>query len=371
MKFIIVHNILWSNYKAAVHSKIYELSKEKNVDFHVIQIARSKSNRKNMGAVNLDIHKYPYTLLFDEVLEETSTLDRTKKLWKEIKRQKPDVLFMSYSDVAYYPIILRLKFSKIKLVLGFDSNKYDKKRTFFKELTKKYMLKIPKLVFSYGTMQQEYLAQLGVDKSKMRIRVQGTDTNKLVQIHELHKARKSEWPYPKHTFLYAGRLSPEKNLKFLIEAFKEANLENWGLIIVGEGPQKEQLLNSSMQSENIYVTGGKDWNELIKYYTFSSVFVLPSTSEPWGIVVNEAMWCKKPVLVSSHCGCSKDLVTNANGKLFDPLDKKDLIEQILWFSRNQENLDAMGEQSSKLILKYTDTVSASQILNGIKELEVG
>jgi glycosyltransferase involved in cell wall biosynthesis len=52
----------------------------------------------------------------------------------------------------------------------------------------------------------------------------------------------------------------------------------------------------------------------------SDVLVLPSYSEPWGLVVNEAMACGMPVIVSEKCGCAPDLVQNGkNGISINPL----------------------------------------------------
>lgn len=366
MKFVIVHNLLWSHYKAAVHSNIYRLAKEKNVDFKVIHIAKSRLNRKNMGEPNLKLHDYPYELLFDEFLENVPTLTRTRRLWKQIIKEKPDVLFMSYSDVAYYPILIWLNFSKIKLFLGFDSNYYDHQRKFLKETIKKIFLKIPTLIFSYGIMQQEYLAKLGVPASKMRIRVQGTNYKKILDKVEALKKNPTEWNYPKYTFLYVGRLSKEKNIPLLIEAFKKIEKPEWGLVIVGDGPQKESLMQNLEPSGNIFFTGGIPTDLTSKFYVNSSVFVLPSLNEPWGIVVNEAMWCSKPVLVSKHCGCSKDLVEQGkNGLTFDPLSLEDLVEKMNYFIENVDKFESLGQKSRDIISPYTDLNAANQIINEV------
>jgi glycosyltransferase involved in cell wall biosynthesis len=69
------------------------------------------------------------------------------------------------------------------------------------------------------------------------------------------------------------------------------------------------------------LAGFRQYDELPAYYGLASAFVHASTTEQWGLVVNEAMASGLPVLVSEHCGCAPDLVENGvNGFTFDPYD---------------------------------------------------
>lgn len=113
-------------------------------------------------------------------------------------------------------------------------------------------------------------------------------------------------------FLYVGRLSPEKNLPFLIETFNQ--FPEFNLNIVGFGQQ--EFLLKSIGKQNIVFHGAIPNNELYKLYLQNDVFVLPSISEPWGIVVEEAFNNGLPVIVSDKVGCAKEIVNNSNGIIF-------------------------------------------------------
>ena len=77
--------------------------------------------------------------------------------------------------------------------------------------------------------------------------------------------------------------------------------------------------------EDVLLPGFKQYPELPLYYGLAGAFVLPSLTEPWGLVVNEAMAAGLPVVVSDRCGCASDLVRpGENGFAFDPCD----IEQL-------------------------------------------
>src|SRR5262249_59830905 len=96
----------------------------------------------------------------------------------------------------------------------------------------------------------------------------------------------------------------------------------WKLVLLGEGEQRAKLegLRDALGLRNdVSMPGFKQYDELPAYYGLASAFVHTSTTEQWGLVVNEAMAAGLPVLVSERCGCGPDLVREGvNGFTFDP-----------------------------------------------------
>jgi len=128
-------------------------------------------------------------------------------------------------------------------------------------------------------------------------------------------------------FIYVGRLSPEKNLKFLIETFNQ--LPDLNLTIAGFGPQ--ELFLKSIANQNIVFLGPVLNLELYKLYQQNDVFILPSISEPWGLVVEEAFNNGLPVIVSDKVGCAEEIVNDSNGiifKLSDPDGLRNAIQRM-------------------------------------------
>lgn len=119
--------------------------------------------------------------------------------------------------------------------------------------------------------------------------------------------------------LYVGRLSPEKNLRRLIEVVNRH--PEWHLSIVGFGPLEEEL--KAISESNIHLLGAINNEDLPKIYQSHDAFVLPSTSEPWGLVVEEALNNGIPVAVSERAGCSDDWVKDGRlGILFNPFSEE-------------------------------------------------
>ncbi|MEM6522301.1 MAG: glycosyltransferase family 4 protein [Bacteroidota bacterium] len=126
--------------------------------------------------------------------------------------------------------------------------------------------------------------------------------------------------------LCVARYSPEKNLVMLIEAFAKSLLyQNWQLVLMGDGPQKQMLVHLVKgKDENIKLIGWKQYDELPWWYQNAEYTILPSVFEPWGLVVNESLAAGTPVLASEACGCVPDLIPD-NALIFDPHNIQELI----------------------------------------------
>jgi len=125
-------------------------------------------------------------------------------------------------------------------------------------------------------------------------------------------------------YIYVGRLVEVKNIGLLIEEF---NRNGKYLTVVGTGVLEPKL--KSMAAPNISFAGFIDNEKLGKVYGSHDVFILPSTYEPWGLVVEEAVYWGLPVIVSDKVGCSEDIVSDTGaGIIFKSNDIGSLHEAI-------------------------------------------
>ena len=126
--------------------------------------------------------------------------------------------------------------------------------------------------------------------------------------------------------LCVARFSPEKNHEVLIRAFLKSDLAGTcRLRLIGGGPLESQLKQVAGDSPMVEFAGWVDYQQLPAEYAGASYFVLPSTFEPWGLVVNEAMAAGLPVIVSDACGCQPDLAGAGNGYVFPAEDEAALV----------------------------------------------
>ena len=125
-------------------------------------------------------------------------------------------------------------------------------------------------------------------------------------------------------YFYVGRFVEVKNLKFLISVFNE--LPQYNLYLAGFGEQEQELRR--LAKENVHFLGAIDNKKLSTFYQQMDVFVLPSKSEPWGLVVEEALNNGSPVIVSDRVGCAEEIINNSNGLIFHYNDKKEFVAAI-------------------------------------------
>jgi len=128
--------------------------------------------------------------------------------------------------------------------------------------------------------------------------------------------------------LFVGRLSPEKGLETLMEAAQYLSKET-RIVIIGDGELYKQLERQVEQLAcNIELKGWVNNQSLPIYYNRSKVFVVPSLSEPQGVVVLEAMACGVPVIASNTGGLPEMIEHGKNGWLVEPGDAKSLANTI-------------------------------------------
>jgi glycosyltransferase involved in cell wall biosynthesis len=371
MRVLLIHNILWSHYKAVVFNEFAHALREVEGELLVLQTALTASGQQKLSEVDKTIHRYPYELLFPYSWERTTILGRYRSYREGIKVFQPDVVILpGYTDKAIWLLTAHLKWQGIPFIQTCDSTVHDHVRVWYKEKIKTLLLNAAELVYCYGAKQKEYLELLNIPIAKIHTRIQATDNKKFINASsdKLKEVKKEQSALK---LLFVGRLSPEKNLPFLLRCIKQVKFPIH-LTILGAGPEQERissLIDTLDLVEKVNLVGSVSWDKVVEHYLQKDLFVLPSTSETWGVVVNEAMLCKLPVLVSNLCGCSGDLIKEGvNGFTFNPYDENDLVFKLEALCSEKENLKAWGERSFEMIQAYSPQIASRQMLKGVNKV---
>ncbi len=370
MRILIIHNQLWAHYKSRLFAGIYEELQRNYPDaaFRVVHIALYESARKTMQSDSSVEYAYPYEVLFRKSLDEVGLWSRVTALFREFRKFRPTVLNVTgYADWAQVALMFYARLSGVKVVLSSESSAKDHQRSGYKEQVKRWIAAAAHACFCFGKSSAQYLMSLGVPEAAIPVKNAAVIDDTLVAA-TYRKAR--EQYTGADYFIYTGRLAAEKNLLLLLEAYAalvDRTSTDWGLLIVGDGPQRQEL---EMWAERrcpgrVRFTGGVPWYEVPGWLARATVLVLPSKSEPWGLVVNEALVCGMPVIVSERCGCVEDLVENGkNGFVFNPEDRESLIAHMRYFTGlSPSELAAFSGKSRELVSRFAvEKVAAAMVL---------
>jgi len=204
---------------------------------------------------------------------------------------------------------------------------------------------------AYGSRAKEFLISHGVPERKIFIGTQvlaepESQTEKILVSKsnlEVYKDKK--------VILYLGYLRKKKGVDYLIRAFKKLKTEGAVLIIAGAGPEEEKLKSLAKDDENINFVGYVEGEEKSKYYSIADIFVLPTLHDPWGLVVNEAMYFGLPVITTDAAGASE--LIKGNGFVVKAGDEEELRRAIEKLLNDDELRKEMGLKSKEIIKDYT------------------
>lgn len=204
-----------------------------------------------------------------------------------------------------------------------------------------------------GGPQYRYARNLGFRKSRVQRGFYSADVERFAPLHaRFEHARAARFP---HRFLCVARYIPTKGHQDLCDAFDELCTANkagdWELWIAGTGELHEQVVRSrSGRNPRIHHLGFVQAADMPRVMEQCGVFVLPSTYEPWGVVVHEHACAGFPLVLSHAVGAAElFLKEGENGQRFTAGDVEHLKVALRWIiSRHDDDLRAMGERSALL-----------------------
>ncbi len=231
------------------------------------------------------------------------------------------IIIAGYHHPTSYAVWWYAKRRRSKLYLLCESTPFDKRsRRGWVEGLKWAFIRICDGYIVPGKASAAYLKSYGVDERLIVFAPNSIDTDSFPgyapaddELLERERQRfMQEFSLPPFNLLFVGRLAPGKGADVAINVVKRLQNDGMevGLILVGDGPLRGQL-EARVQREGVRHTaflGFKQPGEMAFCYRMGHLLIHPAESEPWGLVVNEAMTCGVPVLCSPKVGAAQDLV---------------------------------------------------------------
>ncbi|MCE7982424.1 MAG: glycosyltransferase family 1 protein [Caldilinea sp. CFX5] len=152
------------------------------------------------------------------------------------------------------------------------------------------------------------------------------------------------------TLIHVGRLSPEKNLRMLIDALALIPAQQARLVLVGSGPQRDELAAYAAQKGiTVEFTGVLPHEQLPAVLQQADLFVLPSLSEGHPKALLEAMSCGLPCVGANVPGV-RDVITDGDNGLLCALTPADMAEKITQVLTTPELAQRLGAQARRYII---------------------
>ena len=172
-------------------------------------------------------------------------------------------------------------------------------------------------------------------------------------------------------FLFAGKFIDKKRPRDFVSAIRAASRRNPAIagLMVGDGPLRQECEQLALGLP-ITFAGFLNQSEIVPAYVAADALVLPSDGEEtWGMVINEAMSCARPCLVSDRVGCGPDLVLEGDTGLIFPLgDVNALTAQMTECATRPEYMAAMGERARLKMAEYSTSVAAEKLTAAVSEV---
>jgi glycosyltransferase involved in cell wall biosynthesis len=211
-----------------------------------------------------------------------------------------------------------------------------------------------------GTHNARYLEHYGVPRERIFLTPYAVDNAFFREQARAARTEARAWrakldiPSDHLVVLFVAKLIPEKACADLIRAMGSLRRRDVTLVIAGDGPLRTdtEALAAGYPGLSTRFLGFANQTRMPAVYALGDLLVLPSLSEPWGLVVNEAMNLGLPVIVSDQVGAAPDLVSSANGWVFPAGDIPALTAALREAISDRTALKRRGEASRARIAEW-------------------
>lgn len=301
-------------------------------------------------------------------------------LTAELRRHRPDVLIVcGWDSPATFRAALHARRAGIPLALWAGSTPAE--RTWVRALTRpavRWLVRQADAWLAYGSRSRDYLVSLGAREDRVfrafnTVEIDAFARNSRLDDAARRAVREELGVGDDRVVLYCGNLLELKGIDELLAGFAAFAAQTRGvsLVLVGsgaDGPRFQQRARELGLEGRVVFAGYKPRAELPRYYGAADLFVLPSRTEVWGLVINEALACGVPVIASNAAGAVADLMHDGvNGYVVPPRDPEALRDALTrYFALTNDDREAMREAARRSIAPFTIARAADAFEDAVR-----
>lgn len=291
-----------------------------------------------------------------------------------IKNKYDAILIPGYALFSYLLALFGAKITSTPIFFRGETYIKNKNGKLFEKLKKMFLSGLFKNINAFlaiGSQSIEFYKHYNVPDEKIFLTPYAVDNDFFMDMKEKWRQEVGRLKYNMFNndlpvILFVGKLTDKKRPLDLLKAYIDVkNASN--LVFVGDGQQREELEQFKNENElnNVHFAGFKNQTEVTKYYSFSDVFVLPSSvGEVSPLVINEAMASGLAIVASNLIPSAADFVKNGeNGYIFNAGSIQELGKYLKVLVGDKGLREKMGKRSKEIINKW----SFKEDLIGIKK----
>ncbi|MGA8764871.1 MAG: glycosyltransferase family 4 protein [Candidatus Sulfotelmatobacter sp.] len=354
------------------------LAQRKEIDLHVIFLSESDPSLRQWRVYKEEIDFHYEVLASWRRRFGRYNLLLNHGVLAALNRISPDVILCGgYNYVASWQAASWAKRRRVPFLLWSESTVLDNRRKHWPvEFMKTKFLQLSQGFVVPGRSSYDYLKELGIPGQQIFNAPNAVDTSLFSKLADQARGNRSvvqaRRNLPSRYFLYVGRIVQAKGVFDLLDAYalldKEVRLQV-GLVFVGEGADRVELMKRALRigPGDVRFFGFVHREQLPEFYALAEALVLPTHSDTWGLVVNEAMSCGLPVVATSVAGCVADLIQNGwNGFVVPPGSPAQLSASMTRLATDADLRIKMAANSLEWVQAYSPATWAEGLVQAVQ-----
>jgi len=325
-----------------------------------------------------------------ELIENISANPGTHRFWglrnpslvERVLAWGPTVMHVTgWAWASHLQALRAFKKAGIPTLFRGDSHVLDRApigpRRWAKHLALSHIYRWPDAFLVTGKANYDYYRALNVPAEKLWPCCHSIDYGRFAEPAALYEEEARRWREElgiaddQIVLLFAGKFEARKNPLGFMKAVLRLGRDNIVAVMIGAGELQGEIDTLAKDYPSLFrVLSFQNQRRMPVAYRLGDLFVLPSTyGETWGLAVNEALACGRPVLVSDKVGCAADVVDSACGYVFGTDGGDELFAALRHLTGNKATLEGMRLAATSKARRFDISATESGLMDAIGRID--
>lgn len=281
-----------------------------------------------------------------------------------LRRARPDVVLLGgWNQPAFWQALAYARVRHVPVAVWVESTASDvRSRSWLSAQARRALIGAAAGFVVPGAAARDYLVSLGVEADRITVAPNSVDTGIFRDAVAAARARRgalrTELGFDRPTFLYVGRFHADKGVDLLLRCASE--VPEADIVLIGSGPEEHAL--RELAPDRVRFAGRLERERLVPWLAAADGLVLPSRSEPWGMVLTEAASAGLPLIATEAAGAAHDLIEHGvNGFRVPTAHVGALADALRALATDEGFRTSAGERSLEIARAHTPEVWAAAV----------